>query len=160
SESRSRTWSGSKLVNAFAEMAEGYKADQFAVMAIPGLVPFANVSSLPVRGLHVMGDVLYAVIGPTLYSIAKNGAADPLGNIGGTFPVMMADNGTELAIQGGALSNQGFVLSGGTLYTSIANLPSVSNVVYIDGYFVWTIYQSDQFIISGLNDGLTYDPLD
>lgn len=160
SEGRSIVWSGAKLVNAYAESSEGDKADQFAVMAIPGLVPFANVSSLPVRGLHVMADILYAVIGSTLYSISSAGAPSGLGTVGGTYPVQMSDNGTQLAIQGGALNNQGYILDTGVLYTNILNLPPVSGVTYMDGYFVWPVFESDQFIISALGDGLTYDPLD
>lgn len=160
SEGRSKPWSGAKLVNCFAEMAEGDKADQFAVMAIPGLSIFADVASFGIRGLHRMGETLYAVIGTTLYSIASTGVASALGTVGGSVPVQMADNGHQLAIQGGALNNQGYVLDSGTLHTSITNLPAVSNVVYIDGYFVWTIADSDQFIISAINDGLSYDPLD
>jgi hypothetical protein len=158
SQGRSRPWSGSELVNAFSEMAEGDKADAFAVMATPGLVAFSpTISTQPVRGVHVMDGVLYTVIGATLYRINSAGGSTSLGVIPGASPVMMADNGDELAIQS---VNQGYVLSGGVLYTSISNLPQVSNVVYIDGYFVWTVYESDQFIISALNDGLTYDPLD
>jgi hypothetical protein len=55
SEGRSKPWSGSRLVNAFAEKADGDKVEDFAVMAVPGLVRFANISSLAVRGLHRMG---------------------------------------------------------------------------------------------------------
>lgn len=160
SEGRSKPWSGAKLVNIFAESSEGDKADQFAVMAIPGLSEFADIAASPVRGSHNMQGVLYTVIGTTLYSVASDGTETALGTIGGSLPVMMADNGEELAIQGGALNNQGYVLSGGVLYTGIANLPPVSNVVYIDGYFVWTVFESDQFVVSGLADGLSYDPLD
>lgn len=160
SESRSRPWSGAKLVNAFAEMAEGDKADAFAIMATPGLDPFSNVSSEPVRGLHRMGEVLFAIIGTTLFSISSAGTPTSLGTVAGSLPAMMADNGSQLAIQAGALNDQGYVWDGSTLHTGIVNLPQVSNVVYIDGYFVWSVFDSDQFIISGLNDGLTYDPLD
>ena len=160
SEGRSKIWSGAKLVNAYAQMAEGDKADQFMVMAIPGLVQFLSQGGLPVRGLHVMDETLYAVIGTTLYSVDEAGNEASLGTVGGSLPVMMADNGEQLAIQGGVDNNQGYVLDSGTLYTNIVNLPPVSNVVYIDGYFVWTAFQSDQFIISALGDGLSYDPLD
>lgn len=160
SEGRSKPWSGAKLVNCFSESSEGDKADAYAVMVIPGLVPFADVSASPVRGVHRMDTTLYTVIGVTLYSIAEDGTETSLGTVAGSLPVMMADNGTQLAIQGGALNNQGYVLDSGTLYTGIASLPQVSNVVYIDGYFVWTISGSDQFIISALSDGLIYDPLD
>lgn len=157
SQGRSKPWSGAVLVNAFAEMAEGDKAQQFAVMAIPGLVEFADISSLPVRGVHVMAGVLYTVVGTTLYSVAEDGTFSSLGTLIGEAPVMMADNGTELAINAG---RRGYVYSGGVLHWPITNLPLVTNVVYIDGYFVWSIADSDQFIISGLNDGLSYDPLD
>ncbi len=157
SQGRSRPWSGAELVNAFSEMSEGDKADTYAVMGIPGLVLFADISNQPVRGQHVMAGVNYAVVGAALYSVASDGTFVSLGVVAGATPVMMADNGTELAIQSGS---QGYVYSGGTLYSSIVSLPQVSNVVYMDGYFVWPIYASDQFIISGLNDGLSYDPLD
>jgi hypothetical protein len=69
----------------------------------------------------------------------------------------MADNGTELAIHDGGTT--GYVWSGGAL-TIPVNLGAVSDVAYMDGYFVWTVSNSDQFIISGLRNGLTYDPLD
>lgn len=160
SQGRFNAWGGAKVVNGYSEMAEGDKADQFAVMAIPGLVPFSTLGSLPVRGLHRMGETLYAVAGATLYSIASDGTETPLGTITGDDPVMMADNGSQLAIQGGADNQTGYVLDSGTLYSPVPNLPAVSNVVYIDGYFVWSVADSDQFIISAINDGLTYNPLD
>lgn len=160
SEGRSLVWSGAKLVNAYAESSEGDKADQFAVMAIPGLVPFSDISAFAVRGVHTMGETLYTVVGTTLYSIDSAGAETSLGTVGGTLPVQMADNGSQLAIQGGALNNQGYILDSGTLYTGIVNLPPVSGVTYMDGYFVWSVFESDQFIISALTDGLSYDPLD
>lgn len=162
SEGRSLVWSGAKLVNAYAESSEGDKADQFAVMAIPGLVTFALISGtrVPVRGMHVMGDNLFAVVGALLYVFDSTGIGGPVGTVGGTAPVQMADNGTQLAIQGGALNNQGYVYDSGTLFTGIANLPPVSGVVYFDGYFMWPVFESDQFIISALDDGLSYDLLD
>lgn len=160
SEGRSQLWSGAKLLNCYAQASDGDKADPFMVMAIPGLAPFANVSSFPVRGTHEMGGILFAVIGVELYAILADGTAGAIGTIPGTAPVMMADNGTQLAIQ--ADGDTGYVYDAPTttLHSSIPNLPPVSNVVYIDGYFVWTVAESDQFIISALGDGLTYDPLD
>lgn len=160
SEGRSKPWSGATLVNAFAEAADGDKYDQFAVMAVPGTVEFSDISTLPVRGSHNMDGTLYVVVGSTLYSVDSSGVETPLGTVSGDTPVRMADNGYQLAIHGGVNQDTGYVLSGGVLYTGIANLPQVSDVTYIDGYFVWTIYQSDQFIISAINDGLVYDPLD
>lgn len=156
SKGRSKPWGGSRLINAFAEQSEGDKAELFSIEAIPGLALFSNVTTLAVRGAHRMGTTLYAVVGTGVYSINSSGSATLLGTIPGVAPVRMADNGTELAIQA---ETTGYVYSGGTLTTPV-NLPSVSDVCFIDGYFIWTIANSDQFIISGINDGLTIDPLD
>jgi len=160
SEGRSLPWSGSVLCNMFSEMGEGDKVSQFAIMAIPGLVQLSNIGTLPVRGLHRMGSTLYAVVGVNLYSIASNGTATSLGTVLGNNPVRMADNGQQIAIVGGTAGTTGYVYSGGTVTASPINLPAVSDVTYIDGYFVWSAANSDQFIISAIDDGLTYDPLD
>jgi hypothetical protein len=158
SKGRSKPWAGSKLVNAFAEQSEGDKAEQFAIMAIPGLTLFSDISASPVRGIHRMGTTLYAVVGTTLYSVASDGTETSLGTIGGSKPVRMFDNGTQLGIHGGADEKTGYVLSGGVVSTP-ANLPQVTDGTYIDGSFVWVVADSDQFIISG-TDGTSYDPLD
>lgn len=155
SKGRSKPWAGARLVNAFAEMSEGDKAEMFSVMAIPGLSLYLDATSLPVRGLHRMGSTLFGVIGTGLYQIA--GSATLLGTIPGENPVRMADNGTEIAVHDGGTT--GYVYSGGSVSVP-ANLPAVTDVAYIDGYFVWTLAASDQFIISDLDNGTSYDPLD
>jgi len=156
SEGRSKPWSGAKLVNAFSERSDGDKTADFAVMAIPGLTLFKDISSAPVRGSHAMGDLAYYVVGETLYSVAQDGTSAALGTVHGSAPVRMADNGDELAI---CAAPQGYVYSGGVVQMP-ASLPQVSDVAYIDSYFVWSVYDSDQCIYSGINDGLSYDALD
>jgi hypothetical protein len=156
SEGRSKPWSGARLVNCFSEKADGDKRDDFAVMATPGLVLFANISTYPIRGTHTMGGVLYAVVGTSLYSVNSAGVASSLGSVPGVDLVRMADNGTELAI---AAENIGYVYSGGSVQIP-AVLPAVLDVVYFDSYFVWALVGVGQFIISAPNDGLTYDILD
>jgi hypothetical protein len=157
SKGRSKPWAGSRLVNAFAEISEGDKAELFAVMAIPGLVEFSSIGTSSIRGMHRMGTLLYVVSGVTLYSVDANGTESSVGTIPGTNPVRLADNGIELAIHDGGTT--GYVLSSGVVATPV-NLPSVSDVAYIDGYFVWPVANSDQFIISAIDDGTSYDPLD
>jgi hypothetical protein len=157
SKGRSEPWAGARLINAFAEMSEGDKAELFAVQAIPGQTEFSDIGALPVRGAHRMGTVLFAVVGTSLYSIDSSGVETSLGTIPGENPVRMADNGTELAIHDG--DTTGYVYSASVLATPV-DLPSVSDVAYIDGYIVWTIADSDQFIISGIDDATSYDLLD
>jgi hypothetical protein len=156
SEGRSKPWSGAKLVNCFAEKADGDKQADFAVMAIPGLVPFSDITSGAVRGTHVMGDLLYVVAGAHLYSVSSSGGSILIGDILPGGPVRMVDNGTELAI---AAAPIGYVYSGGTLQIP-PDLPQITDVAYIDSYFVWVVFDSDQCIYSGIDDGLSYDFLD
>lgn len=156
SKGRSLPWAGAVIVNCFAEKADGDRASEFALMAIPGLDLLSDISSEAVRGSHVMGNVLYVVAGSSLYSVSQTGEASLIGSIAGGGPVRMADNGDELAI---AARPTGYVYSGGALHIPV-DLPAVADVVYIDGYFVWVINDSDQCIYSGINDGLSYDLLD
>lgn len=156
SEGRSKPWSGAKVVNCFAEKADGDKTADLAIMAIPGLDLFANIGTGPIRGWRAMGDVLYVVSGSELWRVASSGNAVLLGAITGTAPVRMEDNGTELAI---CAAPTGYVYSGGVLQGA-PGLPAVSDVAYIDSYLVWTIADSDQCYPSGINDALSYDPLD
>jgi hypothetical protein len=155
SQGRSFNWSGAALVNCYAEKADGDKREDFAVMATPGLTLWATVGDGPYRGHVVCGGVLYMVSGGTLYSVASNGTATALGAIPGTGPVGIACNYTEVCI---AVNGTGYVWSGGSLQTPVPF--SVSDVIYIDGYILWTVQNSEQFIISGLDDALTYDGAD
>jgi len=156
SEGRSKPWSGSKLVNCFAEKGDGDQAADFAVMAVPGLDPFSEVGTGPIRGAHKMGALLYVVSGDGLWSVSEAGTISHLGVVAGNEPVRMDDNGTQLAI---CAAPRGYVLSGGVL-TIPPDLPEVSDVAYIDSYMVWTIADSDQCIYSAINDALSYDWLD
>lgn len=65
-----------------------------------GITGFANDgTSNPCRGMWMMGGLLYAVIGPTLYSCTANGQLTPLGTgIPGTSFVRMTDNTACLTI--------------------------------------------------------------
>lgn len=156
SEGRSKPWSGSLLVNAFSEKADGDKSSDFAIMAIPGLVLFADVGDSPIRGVHQLGDLLYVVSGELLYSVSQGGDVVEIGTIIGSDPVRMVDNGTQLAI---AAAPRGYVYSDEAIVDP-EGLPQVSDVAYIDSYFVWSVYDSDQCIYSGVADGLSYDALD
>jgi hypothetical protein len=158
SKGRSKPWAGSRLVNAFAELSEGDKAELFAIQAIPGLTLFSDIGADNIRGMHRMGTVLYVVAGVTLYSVASDGTETSIGTIPGFNPVRMFDNGTELGIHNGHTSGYVYSAVGGLVQP--VNLPGVTDGAYIDGYFVWTLDGGDQFIISGLDAGTSYDPLD
>ena len=70
-------------------------------------------------------------------------------------PRLIACNYTEVCV---AANNTGYVWSGGTLQTPVP-FP-VSSVIYADGYMLWTIADSEQFCISGLDTAVTNDASD
>lgn len=155
SQGRSRDWSGASLVNCFAEKADGDKRADFAIMATPGLTEWASVGSGPIRGRHVLNGMLYVVSGITLYSVASNGTGTAIGSIAGTGPVRMASNYTQLVIAAGGVA---YVYSAGALTTPYAFL--MSDVLYADGYILWVVQDSEQFLISALDDATSYDAAD
>lgn len=154
SKGRSFNWSGAELVNCFAEKADGDKLDDFALWPTPGLSVWASVGEGPIRGRIVCNGVLYVVSGSYLYSVASNGASTSLGAIGGDGPVRIACNYTDVCVAAGGT---GYVYSG-TLQTRIPF--DVSDVLFIDGYILWVVKDSEQFIISALDDALSYDAAD
>lgn len=155
SEGRSFNWSGAVLVNAYAEKADGDKLQDFALVLSPGLVAWATVGVGPIRGAVTVSGVLYVVSGNSLYSVSSAGAGTVLGTIPGTGQVSIAENYTQVSIAAGGV---GYVWSGGTLQTPVPF--AVSGVLYADGYMLWTIKDSEQFIISSLDNALVYDGLD
>lgn len=156
SQGRSSTWSGAKLINCFAELADGDKRSDFAVMAIPGLTEWADVGTGPIRGRIYAGGVLYVVSGTSLYSVDSAGAETLLGSVAGTDQVRMTANAVdEIAL---AANGTGYVWDGTTLTTPLSY--SVSDVTYADGYILWTVEDADQTFISSLDDANTYDALD
>ena len=155
SQGRSFNWSGAELVNCYAEKADGDKREDFAVIPSPGLTEWATVGTGPIRGSIVCAGVLYVVSGGTLFSVASDGTATSRGTIAGSDPARMACNYDEVCI---AADGTGYVYSGGTLQTPVPF--DVSDVCYADGYIAWIIKDSEQFIISSLDDALTYDAAD
>jgi len=154
-KTKNPAWGGASLVNCFAEMANGDRRSDFAIMATPGLTEWADIGTGPIRGWDVVSGVLYVVSGNTLYSVDSLGSGTSKGTIIGTGPVAIASNYTELCIAAGGT---GYVFSGGSLSTPLAF--SVSDVVYADGYMVWSVQDSEQYFISGLDDALSYDAAD
>ena len=151
------------MVNLFPELVpEGGKEPAFLQRA-PGLRLLAALGSGPVRGLWSFfngATYAFAVSGNTLYKITTSWTATPLGTVGGTGPVSMADNGTQLFI---AANGPSYIYNTNTnVFAPITDpdFPGAVMVGYLDGYFVFNPPNSQQIWVTSLLDGLSVDPLD
>lgn len=155
SQGRSFNWSGAKLVNCFAEKADGDKRGDLAVISSPGLTLWASVGTGPIRGAIMCDGALYVVSGARLYRVAADGTSQGIGAIGGTGLVRMAANYDQVAIAAGGI---GYVWAGSTLHQPLPF--RASDVTYIDSYMLWTVPDAAQFFISDFNNALVYDAAD
>ena len=115
------------------------------------------------RGAWVLKNNAYFVNGSALYRINSDFTIDTIGTIEGAGRVSLADNGKQLFILIPGGKGYIFTDSPDTL-TEITDPDFTANgqpqyVAFIDGYFVLTT-DSKKFIVSSLNDGLTYNALD
>jgi len=124
------------------------------------------------RGVHKKNSIPYFVNGGSLYRLDRTTDSQgnetfsltALGSVEGTGRVSMADNGTQLMIL--VPGGKGYIYNedAGTPFQEITDTDFVANgqpqyVVYIDGYFAVTT-DSKKWIVSSLNDGLSWNALD
>lgn len=156
--------SSSYLLNCFAEQAPKDGSKQPVILRRGcGIRAWGGVASdvISVRGMHVMADVLYAVIGTNLYSVSSSGVATDIGDVPGGERVSMADNGEDLAIV--RKNGDGYHYDGATTVQitdpTYVGFGGGVDVGMLDGFFLFRIPNSNQVFNSGLN-AVTFDGLD
>lgn len=145
-----------RLVNAYAVLNPPGSESKYSVHGTPGLKPWLpTIGTGVIRGMCVMGNYLYVVVGEELYRVSANQAVYLVGSMPGMGPVIMDTNGVEVVI----VTGQGAYAA---TETSIIAVPHVDpiDVIIQDGYAVYIQRNSAQFIISGINDAANVDPLD
>lgn len=158
-QSDSLPLSAQRLINLYAEKEPEESKSHVSVFSSPGLINGVTLGNGPVRGLHVMNGVLYAVSGQTLYSVSATGVVTPLGSaVSGTDNVSMADNGTQLCIVNGV---KGYVWTqlGGFVVISDLNFNAANTVTFFDNVFVFDWSGTNKVFISNSLDGTTYNGL-
>ncbi len=158
-----------------------------ALYGTPGLARFANLGATPVRGMHVFGGHLFAVVGDRLYRVDDAGSPTHVGTIGTSAgPVAMADNGRAMMIVDGA---DGYLWHNPPEWDAAANggagapatpqtdtyrldvitdasFPGVGTangprrVVFLGGYFIFDRVDGNpgEFMVSSLYATSPYDP--
>lgn len=157
--------SAQEAINCYVVKSEIPSLAEEYLMGTPGL-RFLGTSGELVqnnRGIHVMDGIPYVVNGDALYRIESDFTLTNIGEVEGSGRVSIANNGTQMLIliPGG----KGYIYSRITDdLTEITDSDFRANgnplyVAFVDGYFVMTT-DAKKFIISSINDGLSYNALD
>jgi Phage stabilisation protein len=161
---RSINAADNRCVNLFPELIpEGGKEAAFFNRA-PGLKFQQTVGTGPIRALwahQTNGADFYVVSGNEVYKLTSlTGTPVKLGNVSGTGPVSIADNGTQLFF---ACNPDGYIYNETTnVFSQITDpdFPGAVTVQYLDGYFVFNEPNSQRLWVTSLLDGTAIDPLD
>ena len=168
---RSINAADNRLVNLYPEATpDGGKTAAYFQRA-PGIYTAGGFSwGDPVRGMWVVRDKLYVVIGTRLvefeaYYTPLNADKTAYNtrivgtNIAGTGPVSMVDNGIQIFI---ATNPKGYIYNidtGAFAQIGDPDFPGAVTVGYVDGYFVFNEPNSARIWVTALYDGASIDPL-
>lgn len=153
-QAKSKFISSRTLVNAFIESASGVPV----LYGGPGMSLRVTLATIGIRGAYNFNETLLVVSDTRLYTVTEGGTATDRGEILGSQPVDISDNGLQATIVADEYS---YVWDGTTL--SMITDPDfyrASSVDFIDQYMVTGIYDSGRFQISALADAVSYDGLD
>jgi hypothetical protein len=161
---RSINAADNRLVNLFPEIVpDGGKTAAFFNRA-PGLKFQQTIGTGPIRALwahQTNGSDFYVVSGTEFYKVTGLTATPTkLGDVTGTGPVSIADNGTQIFL---ACNPDGFIYNEVTnVFAKITDpdFTGAVTVAYLDGYFVYNEPDSQKVWVTELLDGTSVDPLD
>ena len=151
-----------RCVNLYPIISEsGTSSSPSALRSTPGLTSFIEVGGGPMRGCIESQGRVFFVSGSGLYEIFSGGTSTLLGNLN-TFVglVQMSDNPTQIMIIDGV---NGYILTKTTdAFVEITDVdfPVPSSLTFQDGYFIVSEEDSNNFYISALNNGLSWDAAD
>lgn len=161
---RSINAADNRCVNLFAEVIpQGGKEPAFLNRA-PGLRFLQTVGTGPIRGLwahQTNGTDFFVVSGTEVYKLTSTTATPvKLGDVSGTGPVSIADNGTQIFF---ACNGPSYIYNEVTnVFQQITDIdfPGAKTVGYLDGYFVFSEPTGQRIWVTSLLEGTSVDPLD
>lgn len=158
-ESRSLPLNAMRLVNMFVEKQGQDAKSQAPIFGRPGLDIAGICGTGPIRGMWTMNDILYVVSGTNLFTVISGVTVIVGTGINGSNFVGMSDNGTQLCIVNG-VNGWIYTVAGGLVIITDAAFEPADVVIYFDGYFVFNRSGTNQFFLSALLDGTSYNALD
>ena len=159
--SRSAQLSNTILQNFFVERQNPEAKGQAPLFSAPGIDVGITIGGGPVRGSWNFNGVAYYVSGDELWRVdAAYGTILIGAGIAGTGTVGMSDNGTQLCIVNGQTGWIYNAVTGVYQQITAAAFYPAATVTFMDGYFIFDRLGTNEFFLSALYDGLTYNGLD
>ncbi|WP_020723484.1 putative Ig domain-containing protein [Stenotrophomonas hibiscicola] len=165
--SDSLPWSCQDTVNWLPVMAEVAGTRTVSMFATPpGLKPYQQIGTGPIRGMHDCEGLRLIVSGRYLYRISNTGVGVPLGIIPGVGRVQMTHNQFKTGYQVLVENGQG---GGGYVYNTVDDTfakitdegyPGSISSDYLDSYLLGVEPQGRFWFHSNLADATDYNTLD
>lgn len=133
-----------------------------ALYGTPGLKEYVDIGTVgPLRGMHVMGDYLYAVRENTVYEIqSASASALTITLESSSGPVYMAHNASDEVLLVDGDHTYRIASSTVTNETDDNSAPVGESCCFQDGYFILNEASTQKIWISALNDGTSWNALD
>ena len=161
---RSVNAADARMINLFPEAVPEGGMEPAFLQRCPGLLLQQTIGTGPIRGLwahQTRGDDFYVVSGFEVYKLSSLTATPvKLGDVTGTGPVSIADNGTQIFF---ACNPDAYIYDESIdVFQQITDpdFPGAVTVGYLDGYFVFNEPDSQRIWVTQLYDGFQIDPLE
>lgn len=149
---------GSYLENWYVQKAPINSKQAVIIVGTPGTALFATLSTSPVLGGMVMGDLLYVATPTKFYSINASATVTEIGTVSLGNNVTMAINGVFLGFTGDNGNGYYYSVAGGLQQWSGAGWLNYQWIKSLDNYFIFAVSDdSDVYGISSVN-GVSIDP--
>lgn len=160
-QARSTYVNAERALNCYVEINPSSRAPT-ALYGTPGLRKVATLPTSGCRGSIVVGSFAWVVYGKAVYRVSSNYNFTLTGNINtGSGMVGMATNGTQILIVDG-LTGYVINVAANTIapITDVDFPNGVTHVDYMNSYFIVNGNKTQQFYISDLLDGSSWDGTD
>jgi hypothetical protein len=148
-------------LNLYAEIQQEGEKSQVTFYGTPGLTLFAALGETPIRGMIEVGDSVFAVHRGIFYEINNAGVRTNRGTLNtASGRVELAYNGSQIGIVDGTNMYCYTIASNAFAVVSSGLFANPISIAYQDSYFIVGFRNSQQFQLSGQNDGNTFDALD
>lgn len=152
---RSRRTNIQRLLNLYPEANPEGSESPVTLYGTPGLKLWATVGVGPIRGIHLMGNLLYVVSGEDLYTIDTHKSSTLIGGIEGSGNVHMDESGDHVLI---ATSGRAYAVNQSSIF--VLQEGNFTGVTYQDGYGIFPRKSSQDFFVTNLDDMTQIDALD